>query len=76
MNTNEQVHHAYEFIKKLFCNYFDKLLLESAYENKEQEYEKSLPNQHYVGCFNGNNLYLLRKKNILINPRNVREQIH
>ena len=24
-----------------------------------------------MGCFNGNNYYLLRKKNILINPRNV-----
>ena len=71
-NTNEQVHHAYEFIKKLCIDYFDKLLLESAYEDKQQEYEHSLPDQHYVGCFNGNKYYLLRKKNILMNPRNVR----
>ena len=71
-NTNEQVHHAYEFIKKICRDYFDKLLLESAYEVKQQEYENSLPDQHYVGCFNSNNYCLLRKKNILFNPRNVR----
>ena len=67
-NTNEQVHHPYEFIKTLCRDCLDKLLLESAYENKQQEYEKLLPDQNYVGCFNGNNYYLLRKNNILFNP--------
>jgi len=70
--TNEQVQYAYEFIKKLCHDHFDDLLLTSAYENKKQEYETSLPDQHYVGCIEGENYYLLQKKNIVSHPRNVR----
>jgi len=70
--THEQVKHAYDFIKNLCSEHFDKLLLTSVYDNKKFEFETSLPDQHYVGHIEGETCYLLRKKSILANPRNVR----
>jgi TATA-box binding protein (TBP) (component of TFIID and TFIIIB) len=71
-NTEEQITHAYNFIRQICYDHFSQLLLTTAYENKKIEYESSLPDQHLVGSENGQTNYLLKKKDILKNPRNVR----
>lgn len=71
-NTDQQVEYAYQFIRKLCYDYFDRLVLTTAYENKQIEYEASLPDQYLLGSVDGQTNYLLRKKDILNNPRNIR----
>lgn len=70
--THEQVDEAYKFICQICKYHFADLLLNSEYTNKVKEYENSLPVRHYVGKINDQQYYLLNRKHILSNPRNVR----
>jgi TATA-box binding protein (TBP) (component of TFIID and TFIIIB) len=70
--TYQHVEEAYQFISHVCKTYFDELLMITEYHNRQQEYNDSLPNQHYVGKVNGEDYYLLKKSTIAANPRNAR----
>ena len=70
--THEQVQQGYEFIEDFCRRNFSKLLLTSEYYNRIRECQDSLPSQFYVGLINDEQIYLLKKSSIILNPRNVR----
>lgn len=70
--TQEQVEQAFKFISTICTDYFDELLLESEYHNKIKEYEDKMPTQFHVGVIDDQQYYLLKKCNIISNPRNIR----
>jgi TATA-box binding protein (TBP) (component of TFIID and TFIIIB) len=69
--SHQQVVDAYNFIKEICSKHFHSLLLKTSYVT-ESSGENELPDQHFTGSDSSYSYYLLRKKNILENPRNVR----
>ena len=70
--THQQIQLAYDFISGFCRDNFNELVSSNEYLNKTKEYEDNLPVQHYVGVVSNQQYYLLKKSNIVINPRNIR----
>lgn len=71
--THEQVQYAYNYISTFLKDHFNEVLFRIEYENKKRDYEALLPNKYPLKELeNGSKMFLLNKRKILSNPRNVR----
>lgn len=71
-NSEAQIATAYEFICKFCVENFKDLLLTNEYICKRKEYEDNLPDIYPHGQYGDVNVYMLKKRKILSNPRNVK----
>lgn len=66
-----QVDNAFEFIRNFCADNFHEIVMETDYKNKTLKQQDNMPDQFDLGEHEGVKYILLKKENILKNPRNV-----
>ena len=71
--THEQVDYAFRFIERFCKERYDHIVSREEYNNHLLEYQMTLPDKHRIDpAPDGTPGYILNKRTIIMNPRNVR----